>query len=330
MLITIVMPTYNGMRYLREAIDSILMQTGVNWELIIADDGSTDGTREYLDSLHDSRIRVIFNPNNLGIFGNLNQLFKLAQGEITQIFCQDDWLTSSDSLQRLTALWQTLPANVAFARLNHGKDANSKLAQLERQALPALVSPEQSDLFFLIFGCIPGNLSNVSVRTHMVEASGWFDVTLPYAGDFEFWSRIGRRHPWVISDMHIATIRQHQEQASVTLNLKGELLPQLRHIIESMYENLIQQGYSPTYLKTMVSVGYTAQHRDAGIKKILRSHDGTYLELVGKNFDKASFSHPISVAWLIYLLSVGGRFFKVSVAKLLLSKPHSQPSKANI
>ena len=318
MLISIVMPTYNGMKYLREAINSILMQTGASWELIIADDGSNDGTREYLSSLQDPRVRVVFNSKNLGIFGNLNQLFKLAKGEVTQIFCQDDWMTAPDSLQRLTTLWQSLPADVAFVRANHSKDSNSKLARFESQVLPARVSPSQSDLYFLIFGCIPGNLSNVSVRTRMVEASGWFDVALPYAGDFEFWSRIGRRHPWVITNMHIATIRQHQEQASVTLNLKGELLPQLRRVIESLYENLIKQGHSPAFLKTMVSVSYAAQHRDAGIRKLLQSRDGRYLGLVGQQFDHASFSHPKWLGWLIYLLSAGGRFFKVSVARLLL------------
>lgn len=322
MLISIVMPTYNGMKYLREAIDSILIQEDAHWELIIADDGSTDGTREYLASLNDPRVRVMFNPKNLGIFGNLNQLFKLAKGNVTQIFCQDDWLISPRSLHRLTTLWLSLPTDIAFIRANHNRDTNSKLAQFESQALPKRVSPEQSDLFFLIFGCIPGNLSNVSVRTHMVETCGWFDVALPYAGDFDFWSRVGRMHPWIVSDMHITSIRQHREQASVTLNLKGELLPQLRHILESLYRNLIKKGHSPIWLRTMISVSYAAQHRDAGIKKLLQSQEGTYLDLVSQNFDKACFSHPKWLGWLIYMLSAGGRLLKISVAKLLLSKPN--------
>src|SRR3989304_6868958 len=55
-LITILMPVYQGERYIRKSIESILSQTYSNLQLIIMDDGSTDGTREIIDSFHDHRI----------------------------------------------------------------------------------------------------------------------------------------------------------------------------------------------------------------------------------------------------------------------------------
>lgn len=318
MLISVVMPTYNGMRYLKTAVDSILGQEGACWELIICDDGSTDGTRAYLSTLTDPRVRVHFNDRNLGIFGNLNKLFGLARGDVTQIFCQDDWMVGSDALKQLMCYWKALPPEIAFLRANHQCDSNSALARFEKQVLPPVVKPEQSDLFFLIFGCIPGNLSNVSIRTKLVAQCGGFDTTLPYAGDFEFWSRMGRQHPWAITGMHIATIRQHQGQASVSLNLKGELLPQLRRIVEALFTNLTKRGYPAWLLRAMVSLGYAAQHRKAGIQKLVRSRDGAYLRLVRDHFDGAAYSGPQAFSWLLFFMSGGGRLFRTATARALL------------
>lgn len=65
-VVSVVMPVYNMEKYVAESIDSILNQTFSGWELIIVDDGSTDGTAEILRSFTDSRIRVLTNFRNKG------------------------------------------------------------------------------------------------------------------------------------------------------------------------------------------------------------------------------------------------------------------------
>jgi glycosyltransferase involved in cell wall biosynthesis len=91
-LVSILMCAYNGMPYIKEAIRSVLKQTYSNWELIISDDGSTDGTREYLSSLTDPRLNIVFQPKNLGYVRNKNTIHKLAKGEyITQIDNDDTY-----------------------------------------------------------------------------------------------------------------------------------------------------------------------------------------------------------------------------------------------
>lgn len=62
--ISVVMPVYNMEEYVAESVGSILNQTFSNWELIIVDDGSTDGTAEILRSFTDSRIRVLTNSKS--------------------------------------------------------------------------------------------------------------------------------------------------------------------------------------------------------------------------------------------------------------------------
>jgi glycosyltransferase involved in cell wall biosynthesis len=323
MPISIVMPTYNGMKYLEAAINSVLAQTYQDWELLISDDGSKDETRKFLSTLNDPRIKVHLQPKNLGIFGNLNFLFSEAIHPITQILCQDDYLVDSGALDRLLNTWSTLDPEIAYLRCNHQLDTRSRHALFEGSVLPPIVSPEKSDLFFFIFGCIPGNLSNVSVRTSAVKNAGWFRTDLPYAGDFEFWSRLGRSSPWAISKTSVATIRSHAEQASATMNATWDLLPQMRFILETLYRNLASKGYSSTRLRLMASITYISLHRDAGVKALVNRRGSYYLKRVSKEFDHSSFSFGSLAGWIIYFACLGGRASTVSVSRQLVNQSRS-------
>lgn len=320
MRITIVMPTYNGIKFLEQAVNSVLAQNHREWELIISDDNSTDETRGFLSKLKDTRIRIHFQPRNFGIFGNLNFLFSQADGEIIQILCQDDYFVDASSLERLSAQWSMLPQDVAFLRCNHLLDSSSRHALFEGKVLPPIVNPEDSDLLFFIFGCIPGNLSNVSVRTGIVEHAGWFRTDLPYAGDFEFWSRLGRSHRWALSKVNVTKIRSHAEQASKSLNARGELLSQIRQVLEPLYENLTRKGHSATLLRLEATINYVSQHRDIGVKAVIKRKGSTYLRKVSREFDSSTFSVDPFWGWLTYFVSMGGRLFANSVAKRLLNE----------
>lgn len=98
-LISIVLPVYNGEKYLKESIDSILAQTYKNWELLIVDDCSTDSSaeiaKEYAEG--DERINYYRNENNLRLPRNLNKGFRLAKGDYLT------W-TSDDNRYKPTAL----------------------------------------------------------------------------------------------------------------------------------------------------------------------------------------------------------------------------------
>lgn len=73
--ITVLIPVYNGMPFIVSAVESILNQTFKDFELLIINDGSTDGTTDYLNSLNDRRIRVIHQENN-GYLKRLIEAFR--------------------------------------------------------------------------------------------------------------------------------------------------------------------------------------------------------------------------------------------------------------
>lgn len=88
--ISVIMPVYNGEKYLKEAIDSILNQTFTNFEFIIINDGSIDRTEEIILSYTDSRIIYIKNETNLQIVESLNKGISIAKGKYIARMDSDD------------------------------------------------------------------------------------------------------------------------------------------------------------------------------------------------------------------------------------------------
>ena len=89
--ISVVMPVFNTqIDFLKEAVESILNQSFREFEFIIIDDGTTDGSSQYLGSLSDPRIRIIRNERNLGITQSLNIGFSIAKGKYIARMDSDD------------------------------------------------------------------------------------------------------------------------------------------------------------------------------------------------------------------------------------------------
>jgi len=103
-LVSIALATYNGERFLKEQLDSILNQTYQNTEIIITDDASTDGTKNILKeyATKDNRIKVLFNDSNLGLLRNFEKVVKLTQGSIIAFSDQDD-VWALDKIEKLLA-----------------------------------------------------------------------------------------------------------------------------------------------------------------------------------------------------------------------------------
>lgn len=92
-MISVCMATYNGEKYLKEQLDSILSQLSKNDELVISDDHSTDGTCQIIRSYNDSRIKLILNTLTKGVTHNFENALIHSQGDIIFLADQDDvWL----------------------------------------------------------------------------------------------------------------------------------------------------------------------------------------------------------------------------------------------
>ena len=99
--VTVLMSVYNGKKYLHESVGSILNQTFKDFEFVIINDGSTDGTEKILEeySRIDKRIVLIHNKENLGLTKSLNKGIKVARGEYIARMDMDD-ISASDRLKK--------------------------------------------------------------------------------------------------------------------------------------------------------------------------------------------------------------------------------------
>lgn len=102
--VSICMPVYNTAGYLPQAIESALAQTYPDFEVLIADNASTDGTFEIAMQYarRDARVRVVRNDTNIGPFLNFNNCFDLARGTWLKFLCGDDWL-AADCIEHMMA-----------------------------------------------------------------------------------------------------------------------------------------------------------------------------------------------------------------------------------
>lgn len=97
---TVLMPVYNGEAFLRAAVESILAQTFTDFELLVIDDGSADGSADIVASYADPRVRLVRNDSNLGLVATLNRGIELARGAyIVRMDCDDVSLPERLQLQ---------------------------------------------------------------------------------------------------------------------------------------------------------------------------------------------------------------------------------------
>lgn len=124
-LVSVIMPAYNCEKFVALAINSILNQTYQNFELLIADDASTDRTREIIDACKDGRIKRFHNSFNQGYLRASNKLFKECKGDFITFQDADDY-SDKDRLQKLSAALNSNP-QIAVVGSNISKvDVNGK------------------------------------------------------------------------------------------------------------------------------------------------------------------------------------------------------------
>ncbi len=131
-LVSVIMPAYNVEPYIAEAIDSVLKQTFVEFELIIADDASADGTLSIIRSYNDPRIRVVQHLENLGYVGNMNFLFQEAKGDFILIQDADDYCDPN----RISYLSNFLKANPKVGLVGSSYFKVDSLGMKELVSLP--------------------------------------------------------------------------------------------------------------------------------------------------------------------------------------------------
>ena len=128
-LVSVIMPAYNAEKYIEEAIRSVLSQTYTNWKLLILDDGSTDRTAELAERFAnaDTRIRLLRNPQNMGVARTRNRGFDMANGDWAALLDSDD-VWHSDKLEKQLAAAERSGADGCLLQRLFGENDGLALA----------------------------------------------------------------------------------------------------------------------------------------------------------------------------------------------------------
>jgi teichuronic acid biosynthesis glycosyltransferase TuaG len=121
-IVSIVVPVYNAMKYIKETIESVEGQTFEDWEILLVDDGSNDGTREYLKSIECKNIRVFFQKENAGAAKARNKGIVEAEGKYIAFLDADD-LWDSNKLEKQICFMEKNHVNFSFTNYEFGTES---------------------------------------------------------------------------------------------------------------------------------------------------------------------------------------------------------------
>lgn len=206
--VTVLMSTYNGERFLKEAIESILNQTFPDFEYFIYDDGSNDSTRAIIQSYDDPRIRIFVNKNRRGLTANLQAGLEAATSEYVARMDADD---VSNPL-RLQIQSDFLDQNADVALVGSSYNVINAAGQHLRSWFPPCDAREiHSQL--LKRNCI-AHPSIMFRKTAVQSVGGYMERAGPYAQDYDLFLRLSDHYQLVNIPRPLIQYRVHENQIS--------------------------------------------------------------------------------------------------------------------
>jgi glycosyltransferase involved in cell wall biosynthesis len=208
--VSIIMPTFNRMQFLPAAVDSVLAQTFIQWELIVCDDGSDAETRAYLESLGDPRVRVILLSHTGRPSVVSNVALRQARGEFVAFLDSDDlWLP-----KKLDAQIASLRRNperqwsyTRFALINESGEPTASTRDHDRPVSAGWVLEK------LFRGEAIIAQPSVLVSRKLLHEIGLFDEELIMCYDIDLWFRLATHSEIDGVDEPLTLVRRHRQHS---------------------------------------------------------------------------------------------------------------------
>ena len=210
-VISVVLPTYNRRALLPDAIGSVFRQTLSDWELVVADDASTDDTVAFVSSLRDPRVRVISFAHSGHPETVRNRAAAECRGRYLAFLDSDDWWERDKLALQAAALSQDSASGWSYTGF--------RFVNAEGRDLPPerpLPSPSSGMIQEkLLSGQALVLTPTVMVRRDLFRELGGFDESLPVASDFDFWLRLAGESPAAAVERVLVARRVHPRHYTV-------------------------------------------------------------------------------------------------------------------
>lgn len=192
--VSVLLAVYNAEKYVEEAVRSVLAQTFRDFEVVIVDDGSSDGSLAILRHLaaEDARIRLVSRPNK-GLSVTAAEMVGLARGRYLALMDHDDILLP-DAIAVSLAYLETHPQCVAVGALSDFIDGEGRVTKKKRDLEILTRTVTKRPARFDYFPPLAPTISNPSamVRTDAMRKAGSYRANMPFAHDTDLWFRLSR------------------------------------------------------------------------------------------------------------------------------------------
>jgi glycosyltransferase involved in cell wall biosynthesis len=213
-LVSVLVPVYNGELYLTECLESILAQDFRDYEVLVSDDGSTDGSAAVIEryAQRDPRIRWWRNPRNLGIGGNFNAPLRAARGEYIKYVLQDDKFCDPSALRRMVAALASDASVALLVSAAHLIDAESRLIRVRNPFGCSGVWDGKQ----VIVRCLEENANLIGEPSLALfrrsQGARGFDEGLRQLLDLEMWFHLLEQGRFAYLAEPLCAFRQHPAQ----------------------------------------------------------------------------------------------------------------------
>lgn len=248
--VSILLTCYNHIDFLPACVQGVQEQTYTDYEIIAIDDGSTDGTREWLAE-HLAGHKIILSEQNLGTYASLNVALSHATGEFVAILNDDD-LWAPEKLHRQVELFDTHPKIGLVHTDGHFIDSNGK--KIEGSPL-GFEFPRTATGDVLLDLLYQNKIiaSAALVRRECFDKLGVFNADYFGSGDWEMWLRIAEQYQIGFVDEPLTSYRVHGGNASHKLEKIWKDDERLREWIRTRYYTYATTGREGYRLKRAMS-----------------------------------------------------------------------------
>lgn len=186
-VLSVCIPAYNNAAYIRKTIESILEQDCEDFELVVIDDCSSDNTVGIVETIKDSRIRLVRNEKNLGMTGNWNKCIEEAAGEYVKLVCADDILYEGSLKKEMDALKKNPGVNLVMSDTLLIDMSGKKVGSFKRWPVNGIMDGRKLSKISLMINNFFGAPCNTMFRKAAAIKVGGFDRRFNYILDFDFW-----------------------------------------------------------------------------------------------------------------------------------------------
>lgn len=303
---SVIIPLYNKAPYVRKAVESVVAQTYLDWELVVVDDGSTDGSGEIVNSINDSRIQLV-RQNNAGVSAARNKGVAESTSPYICFLDADDWW-ASNFLEEMAQLIERHPAagiyGTGYWIVKNGKKRLAPIGVDEGFS-------EGEINYCQVYAktlCMPLTSISVCIPREVFDEAGGFPLGATLGEDFMLWLCIALTHKTVLLNRPLANYNQ-----DVDIAYRGthHLHPPMRHMLWQLGEYEPLEKTNTDYkqlidnLRTYSLQNYLLdnQYRDAARSELLKVDWSRQTAAI-----RRQYRHPI---WMLklkqHLLKTGSR-----------------------